>query len=218
MEDISKGLGRTILFVSHNLPSIKKLCKNGILLTNGELNMFDKIEKVTEAYTNSGSLSNSKIIIDSKVTRRGNGQIKFISFEILNSNNQSNNEFTIGDDVCFTFCVENFSTMQNCQIGIEIILPDGIVVYHFINKDSGFFIKLDTGKSEFRIKIKDIRLYPNLYSLNISISDEFGSLEYDHIPSLMTFIILDGKNYTNRILPYGSGIHFLNPNWEKLNN
>jgi lipopolysaccharide transport system ATP-binding protein len=216
MEDISRGMGRTILFVSHNLPSIKKLCKHGILLTNGELNIFDKIENVTEAYTNSGSLTNSKIIIDSKVKRRGTGQVKFVSFEILNSNKLSDNEFSIGDDVCFSFCVENILTTQICQIGIEIVLPDGIVVYHFINKDSGFLIKLDQGKTEFRISLTDIRLYPNLYSLTISISDEFGSLEFDHIPSLMTFSILDGKNYTNRILPYGSGIHFLNPKWEKI--
>ena len=35
MHDISRGDGRTVLFVSHNMASIKNLCKSGILLNNG---------------------------------------------------------------------------------------------------------------------------------------------------------------------------------------
>src|SRR6201991_1166195 len=35
MGDISKGEGRTVLFVSHNMPSIKALCNKGIILENG---------------------------------------------------------------------------------------------------------------------------------------------------------------------------------------
>lgn len=37
MQDVSKGEGRTVLFVSHNMTSIKALCKRGIILSNGML-------------------------------------------------------------------------------------------------------------------------------------------------------------------------------------
>ena len=37
MGDVSKGEGRTVLFVSHNMSSISKLCNTGILLKKGEL-------------------------------------------------------------------------------------------------------------------------------------------------------------------------------------
>jgi lipopolysaccharide transport system ATP-binding protein len=37
MREVSQGGGRTVLFVSHNMASIKKLCKNGILLENGQI-------------------------------------------------------------------------------------------------------------------------------------------------------------------------------------
>lgn len=36
MQDVSKGEGRTILFVSHNMASIATLCNKGILLSNGQ--------------------------------------------------------------------------------------------------------------------------------------------------------------------------------------
>ena len=35
MQDVSKGEGRTVLFVSHNMASIKQLCRHGIVLKNG---------------------------------------------------------------------------------------------------------------------------------------------------------------------------------------
>ena len=35
MKDVSQGQGRTVLFVSHNMTSVKQLCKHGILLENG---------------------------------------------------------------------------------------------------------------------------------------------------------------------------------------
>lgn len=35
MQDVSKQSGRTVLFVSHNMSSIQRLCKKGILLENG---------------------------------------------------------------------------------------------------------------------------------------------------------------------------------------
>lgn len=37
MQDVSKGEGRTVLFVSHNMAAIKRLCTRGIVLSNGEL-------------------------------------------------------------------------------------------------------------------------------------------------------------------------------------
>ncbi len=37
MQDVSKGEGRTVLFVSHNMTSIKALCNRGVILQNGML-------------------------------------------------------------------------------------------------------------------------------------------------------------------------------------
>ncbi len=40
----------TVLFVSHDIGSIKSICSKAILLQNGNLKMYDSVEKVTEAY------------------------------------------------------------------------------------------------------------------------------------------------------------------------
>ncbi len=50
MQDVSKGEGRTVLFVSHNMTSIKALCKRGIILRNGMLVDDGEIDSVVTHY------------------------------------------------------------------------------------------------------------------------------------------------------------------------
>jgi lipopolysaccharide transport system ATP-binding protein len=50
MGEVSKGEGRTVLFVSHNLGAINALCKTGILLLNGKLSKSGLIDDVSKQY------------------------------------------------------------------------------------------------------------------------------------------------------------------------
>lgn len=50
MQDVSRGEGRTVLFVSHNMASIRQLCRNGILLKNGRVEKMGDIESVVDFY------------------------------------------------------------------------------------------------------------------------------------------------------------------------
>ena len=50
MQDVSKGEGRTVLFVSHNMTAVKNLCKTGILLKNGSIDYTGDIEDVVNYY------------------------------------------------------------------------------------------------------------------------------------------------------------------------
>lgn len=49
MEDVSKE-GRTILFVSHNMDAIKRLCERAILLEKGQIKMIGKTKDVIDEY------------------------------------------------------------------------------------------------------------------------------------------------------------------------
>ena len=91
MQDISRGEGRTVLFVSHNMASIKKLCKNGILLNKGQIAYQGTvIDTVNEYLQSSGyfdasdfqpriNIRNHALSIDS-ITVEGskNGFVRFI--------------------------------------------------------------------------------------------------------------------------------------------
>ena len=55
MKDVSQGQGRTVLFVSHNMTSVKSLCKTGILLENGMLKEMGHVDQIVSHYLRGGS-------------------------------------------------------------------------------------------------------------------------------------------------------------------
>lgn len=63
MQDVAKGEGRTVLFVSHNMAAVKSLCSRGIVLNEGLLAFDGNIDESITAYMKSvSSIAISKII------------------------------------------------------------------------------------------------------------------------------------------------------------
>ena len=58
MQDVSRGEGRTVLFVSHNMASIKALCNKGILLENGKIVSEGDVISITDKYMASFNKNN----------------------------------------------------------------------------------------------------------------------------------------------------------------
>ena len=46
MQDVSKGEGRTVIFVSHNMPAVENLCSVAILLNNGKIDLKGEVHKI----------------------------------------------------------------------------------------------------------------------------------------------------------------------------
>ena len=59
MQDVSKGEGRTVLFVSHNMNAIRSLCHNGVVLKNGQIDFIGVSDKCVEHYLASEDASTS---------------------------------------------------------------------------------------------------------------------------------------------------------------
>ncbi len=57
MKDVSQTEGRTVLFVSHNMDSIRNLCKSGVLLENGQVKLRGEIDDVVSAYVSDNLFS-----------------------------------------------------------------------------------------------------------------------------------------------------------------
>jgi ABC-type polysaccharide/polyol phosphate transport system ATPase subunit len=50
MQDVSKGGGRTVLFVSHNIDQVQKLCNKAIILDKGKMIASGGVDEVTSKY------------------------------------------------------------------------------------------------------------------------------------------------------------------------
>lgn len=70
LKDVSTGQGRTVLFVSHNMGSVRRLCKSGILLENGTVKETGDIETITDLYIkNNGGDSRRKFQMENDTSK-----------------------------------------------------------------------------------------------------------------------------------------------------
>ncbi len=83
MSDVSKGEGRTVLFVSHNMGAVKELCRKGLLLSEGTLDSYGTIDEIAQNYL-------------TQIDRRGLRQQDFIG---TLTNNIVFNEISINGSV-----------------------------------------------------------------------------------------------------------------------
>jgi lipopolysaccharide transport system ATP-binding protein len=65
MKDISKGEGRTVLFVSHNMSSVQKLCTSAVFMENGQISLYGDTEEVISRYFN--NTEKSDLLINAEV-------------------------------------------------------------------------------------------------------------------------------------------------------
>jgi len=64
MQDVSRGEGRTVLFVSHNMAAVKSLCTRGVIIKNGLIDYIGDINSTVERYLTDSDFSNNTRIID----------------------------------------------------------------------------------------------------------------------------------------------------------
>jgi lipopolysaccharide transport system ATP-binding protein len=100
MDDISKGEGRTILFVSHNLPMIGSLCKKGILLQNGELIYQGNSSTAINRYQNGEGSQGGQVNYADAPKIPGDSRAQLLEAYIKSvSSNITKSEFDIGEGI-----------------------------------------------------------------------------------------------------------------------
>ena len=128
MGDVSKGEGRTVLFVSHNMGAVKSLCDKGILLNNGRVQEHAVIDDVIRSYNMLSVFKlenkNEWLLKDAP----GNNVVKLVSYSIHNTpKNQSDILLNSKIEVFFTLWT---SLENNVNVSMNIFSIDGIRIFN----------------------------------------------------------------------------------------
>ncbi len=83
MEDVSKNEGRTVLFVSHSMPTITSLCNKGILLERGKTKYIGATSEAVMQYYSSGIASPTHIIYKEQEKRPGDNYVRLMAAGVL---------------------------------------------------------------------------------------------------------------------------------------
>lgn len=126
MGDVSKGEGRTVLFVSHNMASVKELCTLGIVMANGRLvSQGTALESVLEYQK--GSNTESQYQCEDLEQAEGNDNIKITHFSVVPIFGEM---LTISSGVKVKLMFYNYKPNINLDVTLELRTSEEVVVFH----------------------------------------------------------------------------------------
>ncbi len=162
--------GRTVLFVSHNMPAVNRLCRSGMLLTEGRLEIADTAENVVAAYLSLGDEAEGEHRWENLQEAPGNEKVRLRAVRILSSDGQ----VTSIIDVRFPFYVEiEYDILQpllGVQVGFWVLTSDGVVVFVAgDNEDRNWLGRMrERGSYKSLCKVPGLLLNSGLYTLTVA--------------------------------------------------
>lgn len=186
MQDISRGQGRTVLFVSHDMNAISILTNNVIVLRNGRVCFQGKTDEGIKEYLNDGSGEMSY------TANKSYSIPKIIGIELITSLPGGIHEF--GKKLKINFTVDTPIDIDNLALSFQIIDEFKNPITHTWQIDSEFNIKRGKGTYSFSCIYDKLRLYVGVYSIRVYLSESKSKLRYDFIDSTCNFKVEMMKN------------------------
>jgi lipopolysaccharide transport system ATP-binding protein len=215
MQDISNA-GRTVLFVSHNLNSIKNLCTKGLLIENGESVYFGDINTTINKYLNSSeSKFEQSIDLSTYKSRIGNGLMKFEKVELFGDNKPTNKLFT-GGSLKLKITLSS-KQLTRFKLAIHFHRLDDTWLSNITNMDSGFELTPFEGVKTFEVTFESIMFYTDTYKISLWVGDITTHEHIDFLKNCCEFEIVEGSPIVNRSLPKSTGLVYFQPEWKEIN-
>ncbi|MDV3001986.1 MAG: Vitamin B12 import ATP-binding protein BtuD [Chroococcopsis gigantea SAG 12.99] len=212
MSDVATEEGRTILFVSHNMAAIKKLCCSGIVLERGHLNYGGNQTEAIDRYLQ--SLTENRLSIANRKDRAGSGSVKVIEIEIKDDKGVPLDVVQSGQtiDIHLHFQKYTKAKLERVIFSVQINTQFDVPVFLLHNRLSGdnFGELPDTGTVVCRIDRLPLPAanYPITYSL---IQD---NLVLDSMNHATEMSVTAGDFYeSGELPPITHGVSLANASW-----
>ena len=202
MDEVSRREGRTVLFVSHNMEAVLKLCTRGIVLESGRIRAIGDIKKVVSDYLSSQSSSPREIDLQSKA-RSGHFPERTRLIGVSPSEPQSNWSLPFGQllSLDLSACVQ--SSVSEIEVLIAAYSARGFEVATWTNRCSNVELRLQPGKNTIRICFQHMRLLPGQYHLGIGLLSSRGF--EDWIPDAILFEVTTSPEAAQMNVDYFRG-------------
>lgn len=200
MENVSQQ-GRTVIFVSHNMNALQRLCPQSILLDHGRLVTQGQTSKVIEQYlsaVSSRSTGPNSVIDLSNQKRDGTGKIQFES--VCYTGNNASLGYHPYPNGPLDISI-NLVAKSDCTLGSMAVSIFDRYGTKLVNADTlsfGVPIQLRKGGNILKVKMEQLHLNPGVYTLALWAADPPGEV-HDYIPSAALFDVVETDTENIRV-------------------
>ncbi len=190
MNEVAQTEGRTVLFVSHNMEAVMKLCTRGIFLETGHVRMMGDAKTVAESYLQSQS-SSPRVVDLSSIARQFDFTGRARLVRVSPSCADSNWSIPFGRQLSLDLSVDARSSVTQVDVIIGVYSTRGFEVATWSNRCSNMqLLPVEPGRNTFRIAFQHLKLLPGHYYLGMHILSDRGyedaiheAVQFEIIPS-----------------------------------
>jgi lipopolysaccharide transport system ATP-binding protein len=172
MESMSMQDGKTIVFVSHNLDAIQRLCRNALYLREGRLVHQGGARSVIAEYMASSHHSVDGAELGDSTERWGSGELRISSLEIFDDAKSVTNVLRSGEDYEFVLSFKSHGLQESVRDGVvSLAIADarGVTVLLVSSEFTDERFSLSQHGGRIGCLIKGLNLAPGDYALTLFI-------------------------------------------------
>lgn len=186
MQDISRGDGRTVLFVSHNMAAVKSLCTRAIVLEHGKTTFSGDVEAAIDYYLEG---SKNHFSLAEFKDRKGSGTVKIKRVNVFGVNEDSKPQ--TGKPMVMRFEIERLnSSSGNIEFDLRI---DDNLGQRISWLSTRIYKKSYSNLSQIEFQIDNLPLNDGLYFVTTHITD--NKVISDWIQNAFSFQVEQGDYY-----------------------
>ena len=179
MKEAVNAEGRTVLYVSHNMETIRQLCERCIVLDEGKIIFDGSTEEAIACYLGGkNSLKAHRTYEMKDYQQKTNSIIQILSTHL----NHEECQYNTGEPLIADIEVKSNADMQNVHLRFQIVSKDGIRIGSAFSETS--FAAIKNEKLQIRIQFPTERLIPGEYLSEIAIYTESEHETYNYINTL----------------------------------
>ena len=176
MQDVSKGEGRTVLFVSHNMASVQRLCKTGIVLNNGQVCFHGISSQAIDYYLNIDSTKSA--VYESTLIK----PVQVASIKVMNDSYDICSQYTTSQTINVVLKIHNDN---DSPVRGNFSIANGVEQEIIVDR-----FEVPIGDHEFLVTFDANKMISGSYTLNFAL-DIFGRIVYEVLEHIVSFDVID---------------------------
>lgn len=200
MGDVSKGDGRTVLFVSHDLNAVSQICNTGILLNQGLVEYTGNIRETVSTYLN----SDNDAVIYLNRQDHSNKKMFIKEIQVTKVDGEVSREYFYNEQIDFKF-----------TLGIKELIPNASFFVTILDsrKKRVFSCEREFVSENMTLSIEPHTLVRGNYSIHAFINQPKVA-QIDVAEDVCKFTVIDSDSYLSKHGEYDYGSVFGRYSWQ----
>jgi lipopolysaccharide transport system ATP-binding protein len=162
MQDLSTGEGRTVLFVSHNMGSVRKLCNRAMVLENGATGLTGDVADCIDYYLNQNENTSSHGKKEFNFKYFGDESLQLLEVLIKDKKGRIRTTFAQSEEIYIDVKFQTFAKLKGARFNLLLRTAAGEDVFttssHFLTKGG-----IEVGKNTLSLTIPSYLLNQKKY-------------------------------------------------------